>query len=229
MSEHGHDPGRGIPPDTADLELEDAGFWDDDAEELPPRPRRTLLTPLTAALALVLIGACGFIAGVLVEKGQSNSGNAAGSAFARRARAFFGGGAGGAGRGGAGGFAGGGGGGPTAGGLGAAVIGQVASLRGNTLYVVDQQGSTIKVKLVKGGSVTLTDKSSVSKVHPGDSVVVQGSRRSDGTVAASSIRSTASSIGGGALGGLLGGGGGFGGGGGRGGPGGGGAALPGGP
>lgn len=224
MSELGHDPGRGTPPDTTDLELEDADFWDDDGEELPPRPRRTLLSPLTAALGLLLIGVCGFIAGVLVEKGQTNSGSAGGGAFARRARAFFGGGAGGAGRAGADGFAGT----PGAGapGGGPAVIGQVTSLRGNTLYVVDQQGSTIKVKLVKGGSVTLTDKSSVSKVHPGDSVVVQGTRGRDGAVAASSIRSTASSVGGDVLGGLLGGGGGAGGD--RGGPGGAGA-LPGGP
>ena len=51
--------------------------WDEPLEELPPRPRRRLLgagvNPVPLALLGVLLIACGFIAGVLVEKGQSNS------------------------------------------------------------------------------------------------------------------------------------------------------------
>ena len=105
-------------------------------------------------------------------------------------------------------------------GAGAAVIGQVAMVRGHTLYVVDQQGNTLKVTTVKGGAVTRTTSSRVPSIHPGDSVVVQGTRRSDGTVAASSVRSTAASLGGGALGQLFGGARGAAAGGGAGGPGG---------
>ena len=46
-------------------------------EELPRRPRRRLLgvggNPLALALIGVLLTACGFIGGVLIEKGQSSS------------------------------------------------------------------------------------------------------------------------------------------------------------
>ena len=48
--------------------------------ELPPRPRRRLLTPVPLALMGVLAIACGFIGGVLVEKGQSSSSSSGGGA-----------------------------------------------------------------------------------------------------------------------------------------------------
>ncbi|MDQ6796230.1 MAG: hypothetical protein M3067_15705, partial [Chloroflexota bacterium] len=38
--------------------------------------------------------------------------------------------------------------------------------------------------------------SSVRGIHPGDSVVVQGTQRTDGSIRASSIRATAASVGG---------------------------------
>jgi len=187
--------------------LDDERYWDEEdvdvEQELPSRTRRRLLTPLTATLAALLVGACGFIIGVLVEKGQGGGSSAAAGGFGRAARAFFG---GAGGRGQAGGF---GGGAPV-------VLGVVSSLHGSTLYVVDQQGATVQVKLVKGGSVTRTAGSSLSKVHPGDSAVAQGTRGRDGTISASSIRSTAATIGGG-VGGLFGGGSGGGGSGGGGG------------
>lgn len=51
---------------------------EDDFQALPPRPRRRLLgaggSPIPLALLGVLLIACGFIAGVLVEKGQTASG-----------------------------------------------------------------------------------------------------------------------------------------------------------
>ena len=47
-------------------------MWLDEPEELPRRPRRRLLTPLPLALLGVLLIACGFIGGVLVEKGQKH-------------------------------------------------------------------------------------------------------------------------------------------------------------
>jgi hypothetical protein len=53
--------------------------------ELPGRPRRRPLTPVPLALLTVLLVACGFIGGVLVEKGQtSSSGAGANGAFAAR-------------------------------------------------------------------------------------------------------------------------------------------------
>ena len=42
-------------------------------EELPRRPRRKLVTPLTATLAAVLIAAVGFAGGVQVQKSSADT------------------------------------------------------------------------------------------------------------------------------------------------------------
>ncbi|MDX6667767.1 MAG: hypothetical protein QOK04_1147 [Solirubrobacteraceae bacterium] len=171
-------------------------YWEDEPDELPPRPRRRLFTRLTGALLGVLLLASGFVAGVLIEKGQSSGGTAAspvagrgGNGSAAAARRAGGGGAG---------FAGGQGG-------GGGTTGQVSTLRGSTLYVQDDQGNTIKVTLAKGASVSRTNGSSVRAIHPGDTVVVQGTQAGDGSISASSIRATAASLGSGALAQLFGG------------------------
>ena len=51
-------------------------------EELPRRPRRKLVTPLTATLAAVLIAALGFIGGVQVQKSSADA-PSGGGGFAR--------------------------------------------------------------------------------------------------------------------------------------------------
>src|ERR1700757_4922390 len=57
--------------------------WAQESAELPPRPRRRLLgaggNPRQLALLGVLLLACGFIGGVLVEKGQTSPSGAGGS------------------------------------------------------------------------------------------------------------------------------------------------------
>ena len=159
------------------------------SEELPRRPRHRLLTPLPVALLVVLMTACGFIGGVLVEKGEgsSNASAATGSALASRfaaLRAAAGGSTGGAGAsGGARGFGG-------LGGLagGGATVGQVAFIRGDTLYVTTSEGNTVKVTTSAGSTVTKTVKSDVKKIHPGETVIVTGSKGEDGAVAAESVR-----------------------------------------
>ena len=140
-----------------------------DPDELPPRPRRRLFTPLTGSLLAVLLAACGFAAGVLVEKGQAGNGTPAASGpFGAR-------GGGGFGARNLGGRAAAAGGGPFAGGPGGGgTMGQVSSVRGRTLYVQDTQGNTIKVTLPAGATVSRTTSNSVRAIHPGDSVVVQG-------------------------------------------------------
>ena len=78
--------------------------WIEDLDQLPPRPRRRLLAPAPLAMLGVLLLACGFIAGVLVEKAQ-NGGSAAGpaaSGLASRLRGLAGAAAGGRSPGGAG-------------------------------------------------------------------------------------------------------------------------------
>src|ERR1700712_855724 len=56
-----------------------------EAEPLPPRPRRKLVTPVGGVAGAVLIAACGFIGGVQVEKGRNTSSSAGNNAagFAR--------------------------------------------------------------------------------------------------------------------------------------------------
>jgi hypothetical protein len=78
---------------------------------------------------------------------------------------------------------------------GSATVGQVSSVRGRTLYVQDTQGNTIKVALPTGANVIRTTTSRVGAIHPGDTVIVQGSQGANGTVNASSVRATAAGAG----------------------------------
>jgi hypothetical protein len=171
--------------------------WADEYGQLPPRPRRRLATPLNAALLAVLLIACGFVGGVLVEKGQGGGSSAA---SARGGRAFAAGGAAaGAGRGtGA----------PTAGSAAAGVTaGTVSNVSGHTIYVTDTQGDTVAVKAASGAKVSRASSAAVSQIHPGDTVIVQGARNANGTLTATSIRATApSAAAGGGLAALFGGG-----------------------
>lgn len=165
--------------------------------EMPARTRPRYLTPLTALLLALILGGVGFYAGIRIEKSKTTT-SGGGSALAR---AFSGApaGAGGASAGlpslsasgsvasrsaGAGGLA---------GGLGNATIGSVSSVDGNTLYIQETGGNTVKVKL--SGATTLTKSESVSKkkLNPGDSVVIQGAKTSNGTVDASSVTDSGAS------------------------------------
>jgi hypothetical protein len=191
--------------EPANAPLDEQDEWLEDAEELPPRPRRRLLgtgaNPIFLALLGVLAIACGFIGGVLVEKGQTSSGAAAGGAtgLAARFAALRGGTSGTTGRAGAGGAA-------ALFGAGAGAnrptSGTVAYLAGDTLYVTNTEGNTVKVKTSAGTNVTKNVKASVSGIHPGEAVTVTGATAADGTVSAESI-SVGSS--GGALSALFGG------------------------
>jgi hypothetical protein len=179
-----HDPAEQLAvdephaPATEPLEQD---TWLPDAEELPRRPRRRLLTPLPLALLGVLLIALGFIAGVLVEKGQGSSSSSSvagtGGGFASRLRALAGarsGSAPGSGTSAAGGFTR-----PTA--------GTVAYLEGATLYVTNAEGDTIKVTTSAGTSVTKNVKSSVGAIHPGETVAVTGASSANGVVSAEAI------------------------------------------
>jgi hypothetical protein len=193
--------------------------WEEPIEALPRRPRRRLLgkggNPLALSLLGVLLLACGFIGGVLVEKGQtssSSSSSAAGGASGLAARfAALRGGASGAsssttGSGGSAGSTGGGFGGSA--GAGAAgftrpTAGTVAYLAGSTLYVTNSEGNTVKVRTSAGTTVTKTVKSTVKDIHPGETVTVTGATGSNGAITAESISAGAS---GGGLSALFGGG-----------------------
>jgi hypothetical protein len=188
-------------PDTSVLELEPAeeqDEWLDESEELPRRPRRRILAPIPLALLAVLLIACGFIGGVEVQKGQTSSasGTAAGAGAGAASRLAAlgirppGTGATGSGssasasgsKGAAGAF-------PGAGGSGGGGVttGQVAYVRGNTLYVTNSQGNTVKVSAAAGSKVTKTVGTKASSIHPGETVVVLGSAEKNGSISATSI------------------------------------------
>ncbi len=173
--------------------VEDRDEWLEEPEELPRRPRRRLLgtggNPVFLALLGVLLIACGFIGGVLVEKGETPSSSAAGSAssLASRFAALRGGTSStgarssGAAAGGFGGFGG------AASGAARPTAGTVAYLAGSTLYVTNPEGNTVKVTTSPGTSVTKTVKSSVAGIHPGETVTVTGTSGSNGALSAESI------------------------------------------
>jgi hypothetical protein len=193
---------------------ENDGGWLDEPEELPRRPRRRLLAPIPIALLIVLLTACGFIGGVLVEKGQgsSSSSGTGASALASRFAALRGRSAVGAKSGASGSsasaagslFSGSGGSSAAAGaGVGAgATTGQVAYIQGSTLYVTTAEGNTVKVDTSPASTVTKTVKANVHSIRPGETVLVTGAAGSSGTVSAESIRVGAG--GGGGLAGLFG-------------------------
>ncbi len=173
-------------------QLEGDDDWVEEYEEdLPHRPRRRLVTPFNLSLLGVLLVAGGFIAGVLVEKGQTTSTTSAASGVAGLARraGLTGSGATGAGAAARSLFGGGGG--------ANATTGTVSLNNHGTLYITDSEGNTIKVVQASGGTVTRTDVGSVSAIHPGDTVIVSGPKASDGTVTATSIRATAANAAGG--------------------------------
>ncbi len=212
-------------PDRDDrlLELDDPyeDDWEpvDDADEgsLPPRPRRRIVTPLSVTLIAVLIAALGFSGGVLVQKHQDATGDgsdAAAAAFAAARGGGTGAGAGGGAGGGAGargGFSGRG----AGGGQGTPTVGSVTNKNGSTLYVKDSDGNTVRVKTTSHSKINRTASTTAGAIHPGDTVVVQGTKSSSGTLTATQINATASNAtsgfaglfgGGGGRGGFLGGG-----------------------
>jgi len=169
-------------------------YGDDETEgELPGRPRRQFFNRWSALLFAVILGAVGFYVGVRVEKGQlaststaspfaalagaagrtgaagtSTTGTSGASSFASR----FGGDAGG--------FAG-------FGGASGATIGTISSVNGNTLYITETSGNTVKVTLSSATKITKSEGVSKSKLYPGDSVVIAGVKGSGGTVSATTV------------------------------------------
>jgi len=145
---------------------------------LPGRRRRRFLNRKSAALAAAIACLAGFYAGVLVEKGQVGGATTTTASLP------------GTGAGARPGFLGGGRGGGAGGGNGNASFGTVSSVNGNTIYLTDSSGNTVKVTLSSAAKVTKSQSVSKSSVRPGDAVLIQGLKSSNGTVAATSVSDT---------------------------------------
>jgi hypothetical protein len=173
--------------DTEARDLEDEERWIDDEsdedgwdadenhQELPPRPRGRLLRPLPLFLVALIVAAAGFLGGVLAQKGSEGGAGVGGPEggslppFAAQA--------------------GGSGGGSSEG--GAAASGTVTGVRGHTIYVKESDGTTVAVKVGDGATVTRDSNVAAKKIHPGDTVTVEGSKHGS-TVKASSVAASES-------------------------------------
>jgi hypothetical protein len=168
-------PASGYPIDDLDDDL-----------DIPARRRR--LGGLTMVLIVLLVAGLGVYGGVRLQKSRgsstSTSASALASAFAARLGGARGTGTGTGGFGGAGGL----GGGTGTGGAGGGTFGTVKLVDGNTIYLSQANGSIIKVTTTPSGTtVTKTVPSSVSAIQPGETLVVQGTTGSDGTVSATRV------------------------------------------
>lgn len=179
------------------------GGWDgEDDAPIAPRPRGRLLRPLPLALIAVVIAAAGFIGGVEAQKGSEGSGSASlpggGNlpSFASGGPTASGsesGAAGGDTEGGSEGTPGATGGLPTFGGSNAAASGTVTAVEGHTIYVKESDGTVVAVKVGDGATVTRNSNVGAKKIHPGDSVTVEGAKHGS-TVKASSVSATESGV-----------------------------------
>ena len=177
-----------------DSESQDDGWDESEEDELPPRPRGRLLRPLPLFLIAVAIAAAGFLGGVLAQKGSEGSSAAAFPGGGGALPSFAGkegpgaettaGGAEGATSGGL----------PTFGGASnAAASGTVTSVEGHTIYVKEADGTVVAVKIGDGATVTRNSEVAAKKIHPGDSVTVEGSKNGS-TVKASSVAATEAGV-----------------------------------
>ncbi len=181
--------------------LPDDQRWDDDDDDLPVRPVRKRLGPLSLILVGAVIAAGAFYGGVMEEKHQV-SGTTVSSAAARRTTTSTttaagrtgtttGAGAAGAGAGAAGaGAAGAGAAGP------GATLGTVKLVDGNNVYVQDATGTITKVATTGQSTISITSTGTVASIKPGDTVVVTGTTGADGTVTASAVRDVGAGAGG---------------------------------
>jgi hypothetical protein len=150
-----------------DDEPEDDHDWHDPPGEVTPPRRRRWLTPGSAALLAVAVGFVGFYAGVREEK-TSATGAGSGSTRSSAGRSP---GAGAA----------------TTGTASGVTAGTVTRVDGVTVYIKEPSGDTVQVKLLPSTDVSKSLSVSGHSIRPGDTVAIQGTQGSDGTIKSSSI------------------------------------------
>lgn len=189
-----HDDGYATP----------TGGYDAADEDLAPvvRPRRRVLTGLTAVLVAGVVAAAGFFGGVEVQKHQGTSTSSAAAAgtsgLAALARRFAG--AGGATAGAAGGTGTGAAGGTGTGATGAAAAGGTAAVGSTTrtagtvklvdgkdIYVTTAAGNTVLATTNTASTLTKTATATLNDVTPGQTVVMTGIQNKDGSMTVTSL------------------------------------------
>lgn len=153
-----------------------------DDDEWPVRgPRRGIrMSVPTVVLFGLLIAAGGIWGGAALQRshGTSSSSSASSLASLFRGRATTGGG---------GLFSG-------AAAAGGATTGTVTEVSGTTLYVTNSSGDLVKVTVGPSATVNRNAKSSLGSLQVGDTVVVEGTKASNGSVTATSVSATAAGV-----------------------------------
>jgi ferric-dicitrate binding protein FerR (iron transport regulator) len=144
---------------------------DTPAAELAKASPRRWWSRITVALCALLILVGGFAGGIEAQKQWGTSTTATG-----RTGGFP-----------SGGFPGGGQPGGTATAAAAGTTGTVQTVDGTTIYVQTADGKVVTVKLDGKTTVSTTGKGKLADVKPGQSVTVQGTTGTDGTVTATSV------------------------------------------
>jgi len=75
-----------------------------------------------------------------------------------------------------------------------ATSGTVTDIIGSALYVTNASGSLVKVTLSSSAKVTRNESSSLNGLKPGDTVTVQGTKVTNGSMTASSVSATAKGV-----------------------------------
>ncbi len=76
----------------------------------------------------------------------------------------------------------------------AAATGTVTEVSGSTLYVTNSSGDLVKVTVGPAATVTRNAKSSLGALQVGDTVIVEGTKASNGSVSATSVSATAAGV-----------------------------------
>src|SRR5579862_2694323 len=164
---------------------------------LARRPR-VHLPSLTLTLTMVVVAGLGVLGGIFVgEHYGSSSGGSGASAFRGFAGAAGAPSAGASGTSSSSGFAGRGGGTGLFGGGG--TFGTVKLVDGNIVYVQTASGGIVQVSTSTATKVTISSTGKVKDLLPGETVIVQGTTQSNGSISATSI--SQNSLGGGGGGG----------------------------
>ena len=134
----------------------DQGLTEPTGSDPPPR-RGRWLTPTSVVLVAVTVGFAGFFAGVHEEKPQATGSGSSHSVARARVAASASEASGSA-------FA----------SPASLTSGTVSRVDGDTIYITESSGETVKVKLLAGTTISKSQSVSGRSVRPGDSVTVQG-------------------------------------------------------
>jgi hypothetical protein len=159
----------------------------DEEDWLAPPPKRGVRLKLVTLVLLVAAAAAGaFWTGTVVQKhnGPASTSGSAAALISRFRSAAAGAGAGGAGSG---------------GGFGASRVAPTASgtltdMTGTTLYLTDASGALIKVVTTPSTTVTRTGVGQPGTLTIGDTITVEGTKGTDGTVTATRVVATAQGV-----------------------------------